>query len=223
MATPRFRWEWLAGLFLMRFSAGLFFQWVAGAAEALRRELELDFAAIGALVGAFSLSGVAVTLLAGMVAQRFGDRRVLIGCFAVMAAGGAATVTADGFAGLFAGRFVAGIGGVAALTLLVKVTADHFAGPHLSTALATVMTSWPGGIAVGTVAWAWIADLHGWRAAAAGATGVILLALVAGLRILPPDVGGAVTRRLSWPTRTEAVLIAWAALAWAGFNGAMAV
>jgi predicted MFS family arabinose efflux permease len=213
----------LLALFAMRFAIGLQFQWVAASAAELRSALGLSFADIGTLIGVYSLPGIVMTVVGGLAAQRFGDRRILIGAFVLMAAGGAVNAIGDGFTMLLVGRFLAGLGGVAALTLLIKVTSDLFEGPRLRTALAIVMTSWPGGIAAGTVAWGALSAGFGWQAPAIGAWLVILLALGLSILAVPPPSGPLPRGGLLRPTRREWQITGIAAIVWAGFNGGLAV
>ena len=49
--------------------------------------LGLDHAQIGMLMGAFMLPGIFITVAAGLLARRIGDRKVLLGGMLLMAAG----------------------------------------------------------------------------------------------------------------------------------------
>ena len=160
----------LLALFLIRAAAGYQFQAVAGAAPLLV-SAGYDYAQVGLLVGAYMLPGVLVTVPAGYLSRTLGDRRVLTAGLVLMMAGTGLMATNDGFAWLLAGRILSGTGGVVVLMLVIKMTADRYAGPFLSTATAVVITSWYAGFALALLGSAWIAA-HGSPRLALIASGV---------------------------------------------------
>jgi MFS family permease len=70
---------------------------------------------------------------------------------------------ADGFTGIVAGRVLSGCGGVVMLMLVIKMTADRYAGPMLSTASSIVIISWPLGFAASLVLLGPVSEVLGWR------------------------------------------------------------
>src|SRR5690349_1669138 len=76
------RWWILAVLFVARVALGFQFQNVGSLAPFLVRDLGLDYAQIGILVGAFILPGVAISLPSGLLSRSLGDKRiVMLGMF----------------------------------------------------------------------------------------------------------------------------------------------
>jgi MFS family permease len=210
----------LVALFLIRVAGGFQFQAVAVATPMLVAH-GLSYAQTGALLGAFVLPGIIVTVPAGVLAQRFGDGRVLAGGLLLMALGGLLTAAAPGFPAMLAARVLSGIGGVAILMLLIKMTADRYAGPMLSTASGIIVTSWPAGIAVCLVALGPFASLLGWR----GTLAVSGLPALVALGLLPftgPGQGRHASP-IAHAASPPPAFVALAASTWGAFNASMAV
>src|SRR5688572_29706061 len=124
MANP---WVILLVLFLARTAMGFQFQSVASVSPLLVRDLALDLALFGTLIGAWMLPGVALAIPGGMLGGRFGDKRVALAGLALMAIGSAVTAGADAYWSALVGRIVAGTGAVFLNVLLAKMVADWFA------------------------------------------------------------------------------------------------
>jgi MFS family permease len=208
----------LVVLFLIRLSGGIEFQSVAVATPMLVTH-GLSYADAGALLGAFVLPGIVVTVPAGMLAQRFGDRWVLAGGLLLMALGGGLLSVAPGFPTMLLARVLSGIGGVAVVMLTIKMAADRYAR---STALAVVITAWPAGMAVGLLVLGPLPVLAGWRATLAFGSlpALCALPLVALLASVRSHDAVAGTTHVTAPNRG---FIALAASAWSLLNAALAV
>ncbi len=137
----------LLALFVIRLTPGFSFQSAAVAAPVMIRDLGVSHAQAGLVLGAFMLPGIVVTVPAGLLAHRIGDRAVLLLGLSVIAAGAALASFAPGLPVLIAARAIGGAGGVAVLMLIIKMTADRYAGAWLATASAITITSWPAGVA----------------------------------------------------------------------------
>ena len=68
------RWFILAVLFAARFALGYQFQSAGSVAPFLVRDLGIDYAQVGILVGVFILPGIAISLPSGFLGRRFGDK-----------------------------------------------------------------------------------------------------------------------------------------------------
>jgi DHA1 family inner membrane transport protein len=195
-AVPaRGRWTVLAVLVLVRLSLGVAFQAPGAVAPALMRDLGLDAAAIGALAGLFLLPGLALAVPIGVWAQRTGDRPLVLGGIALMAAGALLCAAAGGFAALALGRLTAGAGAVALMVLLNKTVQDWFAGRELFLPMSLYLAAWPVGIALGQSGLGALAESPGaWPTAFLLSAGLLLLALAgaAAAPRSPPPGGGAV-------------------------------
>ena len=184
--------------------------------------LGLDHAQIGMLMGAFMLPGIFITVAAGLLARRIGDRKVLLGGMLLMAAGAVLAAVAPGFPVLLAGRMLSGIGGVAMLMLVLKMTADRFAGPMLSTATSIVIVSWPIGFALSLQVLGTLAATGDWRVLmlASGLPALaatLLIPLVGQALPMSASAGGAETRPVRWQ------MIVAATMCWAALNAGTAI
>jgi predicted MFS family arabinose efflux permease len=83
------RWFILAVLFIARFALGYQFQSAGSVAPYLIRNLGVDYAQIGVLIGVFILPGVAISVPSGFLVSRFGDKNIVLAGMALMVAGGA--------------------------------------------------------------------------------------------------------------------------------------
>jgi predicted MFS family arabinose efflux permease len=216
------RWLILAIVFVARTSMGFQFQSIASVAPLLMRDLEMSYAQLGWLIGIFMLPGAVFALPGGLLGQRFGDRRVVAGSLALMAAGGAITGQSDSFALAIAGRLLSGIGAVLMNILLAKVVADWFAGQEISTAMAVMLTAWPVGLGLASAtlghageAWSWRAAIH-----VTDLLAVLGLALMVLLYREAPDLGPrpGVTFNLS---RRDVLFSVSTGLAWTCFNASL--
>ena len=170
----------LLTLFVIRLAPGIAFQSVAVAAPLLMLTLDLNHAQVGLALGIFTLPGLIVSVPAGMLARRIGDSAVLCGALLLMAGGALIVCTAHSYPVLLAGRALGGAGGVSILMLVLKMTADRYAGPWLSTASAVTITAWPAGLALGLLVFGPLPAALGWRTtlALAGVPALVALLLV---------------------------------------------
>ena len=162
MAVTDNRWLMLAVLFVARTAMGLQFQTVASSGPFLLDALAIDFAALGALIGLYMLPGLVIGLPGGMLGQRFGAKRMALAGLALMAIGGAVMGISASFAWAMTGRLVSGTGAVLFNVLVTKMVADWFAGREMTTAMATLVSSWPLGLALGLVVFGPLAAAYGW-------------------------------------------------------------
>jgi MFS family permease len=91
--------------------------------------------AVGLLVPAFTLPGVVLTPLAGIAADRFGRRRILVPLLVLFGVAGAASAFAPDFATVLALRALQGIGGSALIMLAITLIGDYYDDPRRSTAI----------------------------------------------------------------------------------------
>src|SRR2546425_614819 len=91
------RWVALAIVFVTRTSMGYQFQSVASVGPLLVSELGLTWAQLGLLIGLYMLPGAFFALPSGVVGQRLGERRTVVGSLALMVVGGLVTAASPGF------------------------------------------------------------------------------------------------------------------------------
>ena len=220
------RWVALTIVFVTRLSMGYQFQSVASVGPLLVPELGLTWTQLGSLIGLYMLPGAFFALPGGMLGQRVGERRTVVGSLALMVVGGLVTAASHGFAVAAAGRLVSGVGAVLMNILLAKMVADWFAGREMSTAMAVMLTSWPVGLGLAAATLGGLATASSWRmaiaaTALAAALGLVLIAFA--YRDPPPAPDGGhppSARRARLPSR-EVGLAVSAGFAWGCFNASL--
>lgn len=146
------RWLILLVLTFARTVMGFQFQSVAAVSPLLLDQWQIGYAVLGTAIGLYLLPGMVVAVPGGLLAQRFGDKRIALLGFAAMTAGGLLTGFADGLALLMTGRVLAGAGAVMLNVVATKMVTDWFQGRGVAFALSVLVTSWPLGIAIAMVA-----------------------------------------------------------------------
>ena len=159
------------------------------ATQPLLGHLEEVFHASKAEVGlTVSASTAAVAIFAplvGMVADRTGRRRVIIGALVALAFLTALAATAPGLGGLIAWRFAEGAGVAAAYVVVLAYLTEEAGASSLGRALAAfVAGNVLGGFAGRTIAGA-VTELAGWRAAFVALGGVRLAGALVAAALLP--------------------------------------
>jgi MFS family permease len=79
----------LAILFVARTAMAFQFQTVASAGPVLVDAGVLDFTLLGTLIGLYMLPGAGLALAGGVLAQRYGEKRLVLWGLALMVCGGA--------------------------------------------------------------------------------------------------------------------------------------
>jgi len=136
---------------------------IAPALPRLGDELQLSPQQTGLLITAFTVPGVLLTPVAGIVADRFGRRRALAPALWLFAGAGAACALADGFEQLLALRLLQGMGAAPLNSLNVTLVGDLFTGDERSrvmgyngSVLSVGTASYPAmGGALAELGWRW--------------------------------------------------------------------
>ncbi len=157
------RWLVLAVLAFARIAMGFQFQAVASVSPFLVDEFGIDYASIGTLIGLYLLPGVVLALPGGWLGRRFGEKRMVLGGLALMAAGGTVSAFGTSYAILVAGRVLTGVGVVLQFVLMTKMLADWFKGKELVFAMSLYLNGWPIGIGLALVTQVGLATAHSWR------------------------------------------------------------
>ena len=209
----------LAALTFARTVMGFQFQSVAAVGPMLIGDFHIGYAALGTIIGLYLIPGAAVAIPGGVLAQRFGDKRVACAGLTAMVVGGLLMALGDETL-LTAGRVLSGCGAVLLNVLLTKMTTDTFEGREVVTALGVLITSWPLGIALALVTLPPLAAAVSWQAAigmTAAASAAALLMVVAVYRA-PRKPTPATTRLRFDLTRRELALVVLSGLVWTFYN-----
>jgi MFS family permease len=214
------RWLILAILTFARTVMGFQFQSVAAAAAPLMSAFDFSYAELGTLIGLYLLPGAAVALPSGMLAQRFGDKRIVCIGTAAMALGALLMAASDSAVPLAAGRLLSGIGAVLLNVLVTKMTTDWFQGREIATALGVLVASWPIGIAAAMVVLPPLAAAAAWQAAivATAVLSALAFVLVAFVYRTPEMDKPAPARLRIALTRAELALVLLSGAVWTLYN-----
>jgi predicted MFS family arabinose efflux permease len=161
---PGRRWMILAVLFAARAATGFQFQSVGSAANMLMRDLGLDYSEIGMLLGAYLLPGVIVAFPAGLLGQRFREKKLGLAGLALMAISAVVLSVSDGFVMALVARTVGGIGATIVVLVATKMTTDWFDSREIVLAMSILQMSWPFGAMVALPVQAYVGQLFGWPA-----------------------------------------------------------
>lgn len=172
------RWFILVVLFVARLALGYQFQSAGSVAPFLIRDLGLDYAQVGLLVGGYILPGIAISLPSGLLGRRFGDKRIVMAGMVLMVVGGTIATLAASFYPIMLGRLVGGTGGAILIVLMSKMVVDWFAEKELFLGNAIFIVGWPAGIAAAQATQGQLAELHSWQAVFALAVVFVTLALL---------------------------------------------
>jgi MFS family permease len=216
------RWLILAVLFIARFALGYQFQSAGSVAPFLIGDLEIDYAQVGLLIGAFMLPGVAISVPSGFLVRRFGDKNIVVAGMVLMIVGGVVTGAGQTYAGLLIGRLLSGAGGAILVVVMLKMIIDWFAELELFFGMAVFIIGWPIGIAAAQATQSRWAELHSWQSvffATAGLVAVALL-LMLGFYRLPPGASAPAQTERRPLTRSETGMACLTGAIWMFLNGA---
>lgn len=96
----------------------------------LRSIFEVTDAQVGLVITAYTVPGIFITPFVGLVADRFGRRRVLLPLLFLFGIAGSAIAFARTFDEILLLRFVQGIGASALVTLAITLIGDVYEGPR---------------------------------------------------------------------------------------------
>jgi cyanate permease len=174
--------------------AGAYMTKVPPALPVLRAELGLTLVESGLIVTTFSVLGMLVGMLAGMVCDRLGRTRLALAGLAVMAAGGVLGASAHGFGALLFSRFVEGVGFIffavpapALMTSLSDGPADR------AKALGIWSAYMPTGGTLGLLVAPPIIGVAGWRGFWLALSAAAVGAALAFARAVPPSAPAQVS------------------------------
>lgn len=210
----------LTVLVIARIAYGVQIQSVGAVGPRMIADLGLDYAALGSLVGAYSMLGLVLALPAGWLMARFGDRRIVLAGLGLMVTGGLLLAVTPGFGIALAGRLISGAGAVLLMVALPAIVADRFVGRALPAAMGTLLSGYPLGIGLGFIL---LPRMGSWRSAMAATAALALVSLIAASIALTRTPAGADKTRPSRLTARETGAVVAAGLVWGCPNAGFAV
>lgn len=158
---PLYRDPNLLVIFSITLTAVLSVSSITPAFPKIARALDVSPQGVGLLISVFTLPGVALTPVLGVLADRWGRKRILVPSLLLYGIAGGACGLMREFEPLLVLRFLQGIGAAALATLNVTLIGDLYSGAARTTAmgynssvLSVGTASWPAiGGALATLAW----------------------------------------------------------------------
>ncbi len=192
--TGSARWWALGALSITLLVVGLDITVLNVALPTLSRELHASSGQLQWFADAYSLVLAAVLLPAGLLGDRFGAKRLLLGALAVFGLSSLACAYSGSPNGLIAARVGLGLGAAFLTPLAISVLTVLFPGADRRRALAMIVTANTLGIPLGPIVGGWLLDHYWWGSIFLINVPLIAIALVA-VAVLLPDIPG--TSRLS--------------------------
>lgn len=210
-------WLILATATVARIGAGMQTQSVGAVGPSIVEAMGLAYVALGTLIGAYSLPGIAAALPGGWLIARMGDRRMILVSLALMVIGGGLMAIAQNYPILLAGRVLSGTGAAMLSVVVPKIVFDQVPPERLTSLMGGVLAGYPLGFAFALL---FLPLLVSWRLAMSLCALVCAVAFVAASAIVTHSaVSGATSAggfRLAPGTAGPLLLIS---LVWALYNG----
>ena len=194
MATSTSRWYALAALALSTLAIGLDTTILSVALPTLSRDLHASTGDLQWFTNAYLLVLAAVLLPAGMLGDRFGRKKLLLGALFVFGAASAACAWADSTGQLIAARTVLGLGAGVLMPLSGAVLTVLFDDRDRSKALSVWLTASALGIPLGPLLGGWLLDNFWWGSVFLINVPLVAVALIA-VGLWVPESHGDRTRR----------------------------
>jgi MFS family permease len=174
-------------------------------------DLGLTYAAAGTIQTAYFWTYTLVQVPLGVIADRWGVRRVMIACMALLALGAVAFARSESFAAAIAARMLVGLGAAAVWVPAMRLVSEWFPAEERARATGTVSAGGGIGGTVGLLVVPTMAALWGWRwaYAATAVPALVTLVLIAlllpapragtGAAVASGDVRAVLRARALWP------------------------
>jgi MFS transporter, DHA2 family, multidrug resistance protein len=185
MATGSRRWWALAALSLSALVVGLDLTVLNLALPTLATALHASTSDLQWIVDAYSLVLAAIMLPAGMLGDRFGRKRLLLGALTLFAAASLACAYAPSAGALIAARAVLGLGAAFVLPLAISVLPVMFSGDERQRAVTIAIGATLVAFPIGPLLGGWLLTHYWWGSVFLINGPVIALALLAVAVLLP--------------------------------------
>ena len=194
MATPTSRWYALGALALCTLAIGLDSTVLSVALPTLAGDLHASTGDLQWFTSAYLLVLAAALLPAGLLGDRIGRRRMLIGALAVFGTASAACAYATGTGQLIAARCALGLGAAVLMPMAGAVLTVLFDGTDRTRALSVWVTASALGIPLGPLLGGWLLDNFWWGSVFLINVPLVLVGLVAVVLWVPESHGNRTGR-----------------------------
>ena len=141
-SAPPLPWRWamLAGVWLLYFSFGLTVASLAPIVYQVEKDLGLDHASMGTILGAWPLIYIASSAPCGALLDKYGPKRMLFIAILLISASGALRGISENYIELFLSVVIFGIGGPLISSGAPKVISIWFSGQNRGLAIGIYFT-----------------------------------------------------------------------------------
>jgi MFS family permease len=187
-------WPAIWAIFAGGLVAGAYMTKVAPALPGLRGELGLTLVESGLIATTFNVMGMLVGMLAGVLCDRFGHKRLAVAGLLILFVGGALGAAAWNFASLLFARFLEGVGFIAFVVSAVALMNASAGNPRdRAKALGLWSSYMPTGGTIALLAAPLLIGAWGWRALWLVFAVLALGAAIAITRMVTPSSYGQVS------------------------------
>jgi predicted MFS family arabinose efflux permease len=220
------RWVILGVAYLCLLTFTIAMQSVPPVLSLVMTEFKLSYAQGGLLMSLFALPGIALSIPAGILADRYGQKTIGIIAFALTIAGTAIFASGDSLPVLVLGRVVAGAGALTLAVLAPQLLAQWFTGREMGIAMGVVNTALPLGTVLSLNFLSILGENLGWRASAWLSAAVPLISLLVFIFLFAPAPGTSQRTRSEGESFLQSIRLAgvsiWiVGIAWMLFNAAV--
>jgi sugar phosphate permease len=134
-------------------------------ADSLMRDFSLGASELGGLSSVYFYTYAAMQIPAGILADRFGPRRLITFALTVGTLGAFLFAVADSMAGLYLGRFLSSFGVGLIYVGIVKIYAEWFRLREFGGMIGLLVVAGSSGFLLSATPLAYVVDTLGWRAA----------------------------------------------------------
>ena len=139
----RRRWVILGVAFLCMMTYVITLQAVPPVLSLVMAELKLSHAQGGLLMSLYAVPGLIVSIPAGMLADRYGQRVICLVSFSLAIAGTAIVAMGNSLPILILGRLVTGVGAMTLMVLGPQLLGEWFRGREMGMAMGVFNTGFP--------------------------------------------------------------------------------
>lgn len=130
-------------IYVCMLSFALVFQSIPPLLSLIASELHISDAQAGLLMSLFALPGIFVAIPSGIIADRFGMKKVGVGSLILMIVGTLVVGVSNNFLSICVGRIVSGIGALTLAVVLPQLVSRWFIGKELGTGMGIFNTAMP--------------------------------------------------------------------------------
>jgi predicted MFS family arabinose efflux permease len=182
----RQRWIILGVIYICVLAYTVTLQSVPPVLSLIMPDMHLSHAQGGLLMSFFALPGLIVSIPAGLLADRYGQKTIGLVSLLLLILGSTVVATAQSFAILALGRVFSGIGGITLTVIAPQLLAQWFNGRRLGLALGLYNTVFPLGTVSSLNLFSRLGDNLGWRSCIWVSVGLGVIALLVFLWLYAP-------------------------------------